>query len=30
LMKPCQKEDLVKAINLGLAQYRANIAEPDL
>jgi DNA-binding NtrC family response regulator len=30
LKKPCKKEDLVKAINLGLAQYRTNIAQTDL
>jgi len=29
LKKPCIKEDLVKAINLGLAQYRTNLAKPD-
>ena len=28
LKKPCKKEDLVKAINLGLAQYRTNLAKP--
>jgi FixJ family two-component response regulator len=28
LKKPCKKEDLIKAINLGLAQYRANVAKP--
>jgi DNA-binding NtrC family response regulator len=28
MKKPCKKEDLVKAINLGLAQYRTNIAQP--
>jgi DNA-binding NtrC family response regulator len=27
LKKPCKKEDLVKAINLGLEQYRANVAQ---
>lgn len=29
LKKPCKKEDLVKAINSGLAQYHINITEPD-
>lgn len=29
LKKPCKKEDLVKAINSGLTQYRANLAKPD-
>ncbi|MGA2350941.1 MAG: response regulator [Terracidiphilus sp.] len=28
LKKPCKKEDLVKAINLGLAQYRKALAKP--
>jgi DNA-binding NtrC family response regulator len=27
LKKPCKKEDLVSAINSGLAQYRANLAK---
>jgi DNA-binding NtrC family response regulator len=30
LKKPCSKEDLVKAIRQGLAQYRKNIAIPGL
>jgi DNA-binding NtrC family response regulator len=30
LKKPCKKEDLVKAIHQGLAQYRTNIAKPSL
>ena len=30
LRKPCKKDDLVKAINQGLAQYRANIAIQSL
>ena len=30
LTKPCRKEDLVNAINLGLAQYRSVIAEKEL
>ncbi len=30
LKKPCKKEDLVKAIHQGLAQYRKNIAKPCL
>ena len=29
LKKPCKKEDLMKAINIGLAQYRANLIKPD-
>lgn len=28
LKKPCKKEELVKAIQMGLAQYRTNIAKP--
>jgi DNA-binding NtrC family response regulator len=28
LRKPCKKEDLVKAIHLGLAQYNTNITKP--
>jgi DNA-binding NtrC family response regulator len=28
LKKPCKKEDLVNAINQGIAQYRKNIAKP--
>jgi DNA-binding NtrC family response regulator len=28
LKKPCKKENLVKAINLGLTQYRANLTKP--
>ena len=30
LRKPCKKDDLVKAIHQGLAQYRTNIAKPCL
>ena len=30
LRKPCKKDDLVKAINQGLAQYRANMAIQSL
>lgn len=30
LTKPCEKEDLVEAINTGIAQYRTVIAEKDL
>lgn len=29
LSKPCSKEDLLKAIELGLAQYRATVAEKE-
>jgi ActR/RegA family two-component response regulator len=29
LKKPCKKEDLVNAINSGLAQYGTNIAKPE-
>jgi DNA-binding NtrC family response regulator len=29
LRKPCKKEELVKAIHLGLTQYRTNIAKLD-
>ena len=30
LKKPCKKEDLVNAIQAGLAQYRTNIVKPCL
>lgn len=29
LKKPCKKDDLLKAINAGLAQYRTNLIKPE-
>jgi response regulator RpfG family c-di-GMP phosphodiesterase len=28
LKKPCKKEELVRVLHAGLAQYRANVAKP--